>query len=358
MRRRQQDRDRRHQRSAPATTRCRCRARSTSPSRSSPATRRRFRSSCRRRRARSTSATSSFARGSSCAATSASTSCSSTTCRGSSAAYRSACAPTGVDIDRSNFIRNPTSCAAAPARRDVHLTRGRRRRLRRRRIRPPNCAALPFSPKLRFEVSGETKKDGHPTLEGNRHAALGSGEHRQVARRPAGRDPARHGGALPPGRASARRRRLATRTCPANSKVGTAKATTPLLPDPLSGPVYIVQHSGNPLPKLAIFLDGRVSIKLEAQNELAGLKIVNRFDSIPDLPVSSFELTINGGKNGVLKNYGDLCDRVQGEVTFTAHSGKTVERQAAGRGARNAASSRERRACPPACAESPRARRR
>jgi hypothetical protein len=51
---------------------------------------------------------------------------------------------------------------------------------------------------------------------------------------------------------------------------------------------------------------------------------VNRFDSIPDLPVSTFELTINGGTNGVLKNYGDLCDRVQGEVTFTAHSGKTA----------------------------------
>jgi hypothetical protein len=117
---------------------------------------------------------------------------------------------------------------------------------------------------------------------------------------------------------------LDTRSCPANSKVGTARATTPLLPGELSGPVYIVQHPGNPLPKLAIFLDGRVSIKLEAQNELAGLKIVNRFDSIPDLPVSSFELTINGGTNGVLKNYGDLCDRVQGEVTFTAHSGRTT----------------------------------
>ena len=39
--------------------------------------------------------------------------------------------------------------------------------------------------------------------------------------------------------------------------------------------------------------------------------------------MSNFELTINGGKNGILKNYGDLCDRVHGEATFTAHSGKT-----------------------------------
>ena len=42
------------------------------------------------------------------------------------------------------------------------------------------------------------------------------------------------------------------------------------------------------------------------------------------MPVSTFELTVSGGTNGVLKNYGDLCDRVRGEVTFTAHSGKTA----------------------------------
>jgi hypothetical protein len=73
-----------------------------------------------------------------------------------------------------------------------------------------------------------------------------------------------------------------------------------------------------------VFLDGRVSIQLEAQNELQRLQIVNRFDAIPDVPVSSFQLTIRGGRNGILRNFDDLCEkRIRGQVSFTAHSGKT-----------------------------------
>jgi hypothetical protein len=229
---------------------------------------------------------------------------------------------TDVEIDRSNFMRNPTSCAQL----QLGATFTSREGAQATATAPyqaTNCSALPFSPELRFEVSGETKKDGHPTLKAT--VAQPAGQANIAKSRVVLPDVIRPdtAGLFRPG-ALCQEAQLATRSCPANSKVGTAKATTPLLPDALSGPVYIVQHSGNPLPKLAIFLDGRVSIKLEAQNELAGLKIVNRFDSIPDLPVSTFELTVNGGTNGVLKNYGDLCDRVQGEVTFTAHSGKTA----------------------------------
>lgn len=228
---------------------------------------------------------------------------------------------TGVNVDRSNFIRNPTSCAELAlgatftSRLDTQATATSP-------YQATGCAALPFSPNLRFEVEGENKTGGHPTF-------------KAILTQPAGQaNIAKSRVVLPdvirpetaalfrPG-ALCQEAQVATRSCPANSKVGTAKATTPLLPEPLSGPVYIVQHAANPLPKLVIFLDGRVSIRLEAQNALEGLKIVNKFDSLPDLPVSSFELTINGGKNGILKNYGDLCDRVHGEATFTAHSGKT-----------------------------------
>jgi hypothetical protein len=229
---------------------------------------------------------------------------------------------TDVNIDRSNFIRNPTSCAPL----NLGATFTSREGAQASPSSPyqvTNCDALPFSPDLRFEVSGETKKNGHPTLKAT--VTLPDGQANIAKSRVVLPDVIRPETAalFRPG-GLCQEAQAATRSCPANSQVGTAKATTPLLPGALSGPVYIVQHSGNPLPKLVIFLDGRVSIKLEAQNELSGLRIVNRFDSLPDLPVSTFELTINGGTNGVLKNYGDLCNRVQGEVTFTAHSGKTA----------------------------------
>jgi hypothetical protein len=228
----------------------------------------------------------------------------------------------GVNIDRDNFIRNPTSCAAQQlaatftSREDTQVTT-------RTPYQATGCDTLPFAPKLRFVIRGETKKDGHPTLDAILTQADGEANILKSVVvlpdviRPEVLALQRPGGLCQEAQAL-------TRTCPSTSQVGVATATTPLLPEPLSGPVYIVQHSGNPLPKLVIFLDGRVSIKLEAQNGFQGLRIVNTFDGLPDLPVSSFELTISGGKNGILKNFSDLCAKDNtGDATFTAHSGKT-----------------------------------
>ena len=185
------------------------------------------------------------------------------------------------------------------------------------------CRALPFSPKLRFAVEGQTRANGHPTLEAT------------VTQPPRQANIARSRVALPdairPELVALQRpgvlcpeALLPTRACPETSRVGTARAVTPVLPEPLSGPVYVVQQVANPLPKLAVFLDGLVSIELDAQNSIEKLHIVNTFDAVPDVPVSSFELKIDGGRDGVLKNFTSLCEkRLRGDVTFTAHSGKT-----------------------------------
>jgi nitrite reductase/ring-hydroxylating ferredoxin subunit len=228
----------------------------------------------------------------------------------------------GVSIDRDNFIRNPTSCAQQQlaatftSREGAQVTSATP-------YQATNCEALPFSPKLRFQVRGEVRRNGHPTLDAILTQPDGQAN---IAKsvvvlpdviRPELAALQRPGGLCQEGQA-------ATRSCPSTSQVGVVTVTTPLLPEPLSGPVYIVQHAGSPLPKLVLFLDGRVSIKLEAQNGFQGLRIVNTFNNLPDLPVSSFKLTINGGTNGVLKNFKDLCDGLnRGDATFTAHSGKT-----------------------------------
>jgi hypothetical protein len=230
---------------------------------------------------------------------------------------------TGVTIDRSNFIRNPTACGQLQLGATFTSLEGTEK-VANASYQATGCAALPFSPKLRFVVSGEMKKDGHPTLEAI--LTQPSGQANIAKSRVVLPDVIRPElAALQRPGAICTQTQVANRSCPASSQVGVAKATTPLLPEPLSGPVYLVQQVGSPLPKLVVFLDGRVSIRLEAQNELQSLKIVNRFDSLPDLPVSSFALTINGGKNGILRNFQDLCKKdTKGEVTFTAHSGKTA----------------------------------
>jgi hypothetical protein len=225
-------------------------------------------------------------------------------------------------IDRPNFTLNPTSCAQLQFTSSFTSFEGGQNGSSSP-FHVTGCETLPFSPKLRFAVEGATKANGHPALEAT------------VTQPPGQANIARSRVALPdtirpellqlqkPG-ALCPEALLATRACPATSRVGTARAVTPILPEPLSGPVYIVQQAANPLPKLAVFLDGLVSIELDAQNSIEKLQIVNTFDAVPDVPLTSFELKIDGGRNGVLKNFSSLCEKqLRGDVTFTAHSGKT-----------------------------------
>ena len=112
-------------------------------------------------------------------------------------------------------------------------------------------------------------------------------------------------------------------TCPTNSIVGTATATTPILDEPLSGPVYFVKNvrkdpkSGRDirtLPKLVIPLVGQNGVKLTltGTSDVVDDQLVTTFDQIPDAPVSSFKLNINGGKGGILTVSGaDICKATQ-----------------------------------------------
>lgn len=224
-------------------------------------------------------------------------------------------------VDRPNFIRNPTSCAVLWFGASFTSFEAFEKHSSGP-YQATGCSALPFSPKLRFVARGALKKDEHPTLKAI--VTQPPGQANIAASRvvlpgvlkPDVQALQRPGGLCPEAL-------LATRTCPANSQVGVARARTPLLPQPLSGPVYVVQQTRSPLPKLTVFLDGAVSIQLDAQNGFQGLRIVNKFEGLPDVPLSQFELTIKGGRNGILRNFDHLCRKpARADVTFTAHSGK------------------------------------
>jgi hypothetical protein len=225
-------------------------------------------------------------------------------------------------VDRPDFTLNPTSCAQLALSTTFASFEGGEHGSSTP-FAVSGCNLLAFSPKLRFAVEGQTAANGHPTLKAT------------VTQPPGQANIARSRVVLPeairpellalqrPGTLCPEAL-VATRACPASSRVGTARAVTPILPEPLSGPVYVVQQAGNPLPKLAVFLDGLVSIELGAQNSIEKLHIVNTFESLPDVPLSRFEIAIDGGRDGILKNFSSLCAKqLVGDVTFTAHSGKT-----------------------------------
>jgi hypothetical protein len=189
------------------------------------------------------------------------------------------------------------------------------------------CDKLPFSPRLRLIAGskGLTAKGAHPPLKAI--VSQGRGEANIAKARVILPDIIRPN--VPqfqkPG-SLCTDAQLAARACPASSLIGTSTVRTPVLPFPLTGPVYIVLKAGNPLPELAVFLrSGGIEVLLRAGNGFSGIRILNTFDTVPDVPQSYFELNVNGGRNGILNAFSDLCKTTSVQPidgTFTAHSGK------------------------------------
>jgi hypothetical protein len=188
------------------------------------------------------------------------------------------------------------------------------------------CAALAFSPKLKLQLKGrsQTAVGKHPTLMANLTQA--SGQANIAASKVAlplsmALDPKNSQHVCSPTAAF-------NDACPSKTVIGTARAVTPLLDKPLAGKVYLVQgircasgqptllgtcpSGGTPLktePALLVALRGQAMLDLHAQTSVVHNKLVTTFSNLPDLPDSSFQLKINGGKRGILVVTGhkNLC---------------------------------------------------
>jgi hypothetical protein len=117
--------------------------------------------------------------------------------------------------------------------------------------------------------------------------------------------------------------------CPSASRIGTATAVTPILPVPLSGPVYFVSHAARSFPDLVIVLQGYgVTIDLRGETFISKKSITSTtFRTIPDQPVTSFSLTLPQGRYSALASNGNLC-KVKGGLimptALTAQNGLTI----------------------------------
>jgi hypothetical protein len=118
-------------------------------------------------------------------------------------------------------------------------------------------------------------------------------------------------------------------SCPVESRIGTAKAVTPLVPVPLTGPVYFVSHAGLKFPELVIVLSGYgVTVDLHAETFISKAGITSStFRTIPDVPVGTFELTLPQGKYPALAAPDNhLCqDKLVMPTAFTAQNGAVIK---------------------------------
>ena len=117
--------------------------------------------------------------------------------------------------------------------------------------------------------------------------------------------------------------------CPATSIVGHARAITPILPVPLEGPAYFVSHGGEAFPSLIVVLQGYgVTIDLVGTTFISKAGITSStFKTVPDQPVTSFELNLPEGKFSALAANGNLCkSKLAMPTAFTAQNGAVIHR--------------------------------
>jgi hypothetical protein len=233
-----------------------------------------------------------------------------------------------VELSRKFFFRNGTSCKAssvtgslAGGGNDPSNAAGLTSHAVSVGAWLEGCKALQFKPRLKLSLTGQTKRSGHPHLK----AVLNARSGRDA-------DVGSLSVALPHSlfldQASlgtvCTRVQFAAAQCPTKSIYGHARAWSPLLDAPLEGPVYL-RSSSNKLPDLVAHLQGQVTIDLDGRIDSYKGGIRTSFESVPDFPVSKFELNLPGGKGGLLVASQNLCAApVKAEVKAVAHNSRVA----------------------------------
>jgi hypothetical protein len=230
-----------------------------------------------------------------------------------------------VSVDRPNFSLNPTSCDPAEVRAtlfgsfldvfspddDVPVSLSSR-------YQAANCRALGFKPRLSLKLKGGTKRGGHPALVGTYRPRAGQANlSRMVLRLP-------HSAFLDQAhiRTICTRAQFTADNCPKGAVYGKATAWTPLLSEPLSGPVYL-RSSDNKLPDFVADLKGLVDVEAVARIDSKDGRIRATFPVVPDAPLTKVVVRMQGGKKGLIVNSRNLCSRFsRANVQFSGHNGK------------------------------------
>lgn len=230
-----------------------------------------------------------------------------------------------VNVNRPNFTINPTNCAALTTDTTLTSTSGAVEPLSSP-FQASGCDALAFAPKLTASANAKTSKASGAILVVK--VAYPTGAQANIKSVYV---------ALPkqlPSRISTLNKACPAATfeanpaaCPALSRVGTATVSTPVLPGKLTGPAMFVSHGGAAFPDLDLVLSGDgVIVILVGNTNIANGVTSSSYASIPDVPVSSFEVRLPRGPDSVLGAVGSLCKKpLLMPTTITAQNGKIIK---------------------------------
>jgi hypothetical protein len=214
-----------------------------------------------------------------------------------------------VYVDRPNFVLNPTGCKRSSVRAtlfgsfldlfspgdDVPVALSAP-------FRAANCLELGFKPRLSIALNGGTRRGAHPASRSVLRPRPGDANLAEAAvrlPRSAFLDQAHI-------RTICTRVQFAADACPGGAVYGHVEVLTPLLEEPLKGPIYL-RSSSNKLPDMVFDLHGLVDFEASARVDSIKGGIRLTFKNVPDAPISKVIAGFQGGAKGLIVNSRNLC---------------------------------------------------
>jgi hypothetical protein len=233
-----------------------------------------------------------------------------------------------VTIDRPNFMFNPTNCSQQAITATISGVLPDGSQAASVPVSTPfaaaGCKNLPFTPRFAVLTEAKTSKANGAYL----HVKVTSGQGQANIGKVRVDLPEQL-----PSRLTTLQKACPDATfnanpasCPAGSVVGTATALTPVLKNALTGPAYLVSHAGAAFPDLVIVLQGEgITLDLVGNTDIKKGITISTFNSVPDAPVSTFDLVLPEGPHSALAAFGNLCkSKLKMPTAITGQNGAVI----------------------------------
>jgi hypothetical protein len=215
-----------------------------------------------------------------------------------------------VTINRPRFVFNPTNCDPLKLTGSIESTQGA--------LVPQalpfqvtNCADLSFKPQFQVQTGAKPSRITGASLHVTLNLPYNPGSGANVAKVKV---------SLPkqlPSPLKTLQKACTEKTfeenpahCPEASRVGEARVSTPVLEGALTGPAYFVSYGGAKYPELVIVLTGEDGVTVQVHGETfiskAGITTAT-FATVPDVPFTTFEMTLPQREYPALTANGNLC---------------------------------------------------
>jgi hypothetical protein len=239
-----------------------------------------------------------------------------------------------VDIDRPNYIVNPTSCSTELKTESTIVSTLGTTYLASTPFQEEGCGGLAFTPKFTASTAGtfagnqiKAKQDGASLVTKITQAPGQSNIKSVLVQLPK----------LLPSRLTTLQKACVAKTfetnplsCNKESMVGTAEAVTPLLPNVMKGPAILVSHAGEEFPSLELVLEAdNIRVIVEGKTHIKNKITTTDFQTTPDVPISSVTVNLPTGAFSALaveRLTTNVCtQKLVMPTTITGQNGKVVK---------------------------------